>query len=151
MSFSNAWKWKWSRSVSVWLFVTAYQAPPSMGFSRQEYWSGLPLPSPLNTSSLSLILTPPPFAHTYTSQSEFSSLNTVNMNFLPPNLLTCSFPRCLMFVFYLLVLSKFFFRIQIKFFPFMRSLSNTPLLGAGTPPNVLYFHFNFWVPVSHIL
>ena len=33
----------------VWLFVTpwttAYQAPPSMGFSRQEYWSGLPLPS----------------------------------------------------------------------------------------------------------
>ena len=41
------WKWKWSR---VWLFVTpwtvAYQASPSMGFSRQEYWSGLPFPSP---------------------------------------------------------------------------------------------------------
>ena len=34
----------------VWLFVTpwtvAYQASPSMGFSRQEYWSGLPFPSP---------------------------------------------------------------------------------------------------------
>ena len=34
------------------LFVTpltvAYQAPPSIGFSRQEYWSGLPLPSPGN-------------------------------------------------------------------------------------------------------
>ena len=34
----------------VWLFVTswtvAYQAPWSMGFSRQEYWSGLPFPSP---------------------------------------------------------------------------------------------------------
>ena len=34
----------------VQLFATpwtvAYQAPPSMGFSRQEYWSGLPLPSP---------------------------------------------------------------------------------------------------------
>ena len=33
----------------VWLFATpwtaAYQAPPSMGFSRQEYWSGVPLPS----------------------------------------------------------------------------------------------------------
>ena len=33
----------------VWLFMTqwtaAYQAPPPMGFSRQEYWSGLPLPS----------------------------------------------------------------------------------------------------------
>ena len=34
----------------VWLlatsWTTAYQAPPSMGFSRQEYWSGVPLPSP---------------------------------------------------------------------------------------------------------
>ena len=34
----------------VWLFATtwtvAYQAPPSMGFSRQEYWSGLPFPPP---------------------------------------------------------------------------------------------------------
>ena len=34
----------------IWLFATpgmvAYQAPPSMGFSRQEYWSGLPFPSP---------------------------------------------------------------------------------------------------------
>ena len=27
--------------------TAAYQAPPSMGFSRQEYWSGVPLPSPL--------------------------------------------------------------------------------------------------------
>ena len=40
---------KWSRSVasdSVILWTVAYQAPPSMGFSRQEYWSGLPFPSP---------------------------------------------------------------------------------------------------------
>ena len=27
-------------------WTTAHQAPPSMGFSRQEYWSGVPLPSP---------------------------------------------------------------------------------------------------------
>ena len=27
--------------------TAAYQAPPSMGFSRQEYWSGVPLPSPM--------------------------------------------------------------------------------------------------------
>ena len=33
-------------------WTAAYQAPPSMGFSRQEYWSGLPLPSPV----LSVIL-----------------------------------------------------------------------------------------------
>ena len=46
--FSTAWKWKWSR---VWLFMTpwtaAHQAPPSLGFSRQEYWSGVLLSSPV--------------------------------------------------------------------------------------------------------
>ena len=53
ISFSNAWKWKVKeKSLSlVWLlatpWTTAYQAPPSMGFSRQEHWSGLPLPSPM--------------------------------------------------------------------------------------------------------
>ena len=52
ISFSNAWKWKVKvKSLShVWLFATprtaAHQDPPSMGFSRQEYWSGVPLPSP---------------------------------------------------------------------------------------------------------
>ena len=51
ISFSNAWKWKVKVKFlsRVWLFATpwtaAYQAPPSMGFSRQEYWSGVPLPS----------------------------------------------------------------------------------------------------------
>ena len=49
ISFSNVWKWKVKvKSLSrVWLFATpwtaAHQAPPSMGFSRQEYWSGVPL------------------------------------------------------------------------------------------------------------
>ena len=33
-----------SDSVTPW--TVAYEAPPSMGFSRQEYWSGLPFPSP---------------------------------------------------------------------------------------------------------
>ena len=57
ISFSNAWKWKVKvKSLSrVQPFATpwtaAYQAPPSMGVSRQEYWSGeywsgLPFPSP---------------------------------------------------------------------------------------------------------
>ena len=52
ISFSNVWKWKVKvKSLSrVWLLATprtaAYQAPPSMGFSRQEYWSEVPLPSP---------------------------------------------------------------------------------------------------------
>ena len=48
--FSNAWKWKLKgKSLShvrllVTPWTTAYQAPLSMGFSRQEYWSGVPLP-----------------------------------------------------------------------------------------------------------
>ena len=33
-------------------WTAAYQAPPSMGFSRQEYWSGMPLPSPGKTRDL---------------------------------------------------------------------------------------------------
>ena len=52
ISFSNAWKRKVKvKSLSrVQLLATpwiaAYQAPLSMGFSRQDYWSGVPLPSP---------------------------------------------------------------------------------------------------------
>ena len=30
-------------------WTVAYQAPPSLGFSRQEYWHGVPLPSPRDT------------------------------------------------------------------------------------------------------
>ena len=54
ISFSHAWKWKVKlKSLSrVRLlaipWTAAYQAPLSMGFSRQEYWSGVPLPSPSN-------------------------------------------------------------------------------------------------------
>ena len=61
ISFSSTWKWKVKvKSLSrVWLLVTpwaaAYQASPSVGFSRQEYWSWLPLPSPrLGNSSYNL-------------------------------------------------------------------------------------------------
>ena len=54
--FSNAWKWKVKVKLlsRVWLLATpwtvAHQAPPSMGFSRQEYWSGVPSPSPISVS-----------------------------------------------------------------------------------------------------
>ena len=50
ISFSSEWKWKVKSLSRVQLFTTpwtiAYQAALSMGFPRQEYWSGLPLPSP---------------------------------------------------------------------------------------------------------
>ena len=51
IAFSNAWNWKvkvkpLSRVRLLGTpWIAAYQAPPSMGFSRQKYWSGLPLPS----------------------------------------------------------------------------------------------------------
>ena len=54
ISFSNAWKGKVKVKLlsRVQLLVTpwtvAYQAPPSMGFSRQEYWRALPFPSPVS-------------------------------------------------------------------------------------------------------
>ena len=59
ISFSNAWKWKVKGKLlsrvrpSATPWTAAFQAPSSMGFSRQEYWSGVPLPSPMtNLDSL---------------------------------------------------------------------------------------------------
>ena len=62
ISFSNAWKWKVKvKSLSrVRLLATprtaAYLAPPSMGFSRQEYWSGVPLPSLMRSLVFPILL-----------------------------------------------------------------------------------------------
>ena len=59
ISFSNAWKWKVKvKSLSparllATQWTAAYEAPPNMGFSRQEYWSRLPLPSPHSLTSWS--------------------------------------------------------------------------------------------------
>ena len=56
ISFSNVWKWKVKvnlfsriRPLVTW-WTAAYQAPPSMGFSRREYWNGVPLSSDLQIS-----------------------------------------------------------------------------------------------------
>ena len=65
ISFSKAWKWKVKvKSLSrvrplATPWTAAYQAPPSMGFSRQEYWSGVPLPSPCPHCKVQLFLPPP--------------------------------------------------------------------------------------------
>ena len=83
ISFFNAWKWKVKvKSLShVRLFATpwtaAYQAPPSMGFSRQEYWSGVPLPSPaalltsLQYTGRALLTCPCSFSSTITFYMAF--------------------------------------------------------------------------------
>ena len=53
-SSSNNCQLLLSRFSRVWLCATAqtaaHQAPPSLGFSRQEHWSGVPFPSPVNES-----------------------------------------------------------------------------------------------------
>ena len=66
ISFSNVGKWKvkvkslsHSRLLAT-PWTAACQAPPSMGFSRQEYWSGVPLPSPIKTSASPLLTMPKP-------------------------------------------------------------------------------------------
>ena len=61
-------------------WTIAYQAPPSMGFSRQEYWSGLPFPSPGDLPDPGIEPWSPAFqADTLTSEprgkSNWSSLN----------------------------------------------------------------------------
>ena len=67
ISFFDAWKWKVKvKSLSpAWLLATpwtaAYQALPSMGFSRQGYWSGVPLPwcpFPIKSLVLSVCVSP---------------------------------------------------------------------------------------------
>ena len=81
ISFSNAWKWKVKVKLlnRVRLLVTpwtaAHQAPPSTGFSRQEYWSGVPLPS------LSFAMA--------TNNSSFSACASVDNKWLHFLLLAC--------------------------------------------------------------
>ena len=61
IAFSNAWKWKVKVKLlsrvrpSATPCTAAYQASPSMGFSRQEYWSGVPLPSPIALTRRTLV------------------------------------------------------------------------------------------------
>ena len=92
VSFSNAWKWKVKvKSLSrVQLLATpwtiAYQAPPSMGFSRHEYWSGVPLPSPLQFNIVSQILRcdPSSFIYAYI----YIYINKTHLTFMMENSIT---------------------------------------------------------------
>ena len=80
ISSSNAWKWKVKvKSLSrVRLLATpwtaAYQAPLSMGFSKQEYWSGVPLPSPDDVARNRFSLSSP-FFHLPASSNSIYSFN----------------------------------------------------------------------------
>ena len=83
ISSSNAGKWKVKgKSLSrVRLFETpwtaAYQAPPSMGFSRQECWSGVPLPSPSYYIRSPIYITLNQYAHIHINHSKSFPARTV--------------------------------------------------------------------------
>ena len=89
ISFSNAWKW----TVKVKLlsraqllatpWTAAYQAPPSMGFSKQEYWKGVPLPSPLLLCTLLQILYQLMNTKTTTSQRGWNRKRKAEMRTVP--------------------------------------------------------------------
>ena len=92
-------KWKWSRSVvsdslrPPW--TAAYQAHPSMGFSRQEYWSGVPVPSPrvsLRRAVILFIWSPPAWPN-HLSKASTPSIITEGIR-----VLTYEFGRTQMFI-----------------------------------------------------
>ena len=95
ISFSNAWKWKVKvRSLShVQLFATpwtvAHQAPPSTGFSRQDYCSGLPLPSPYSLDILLSHLEP---VCCYTSSSNCCFLTCIQVSQETDKVVCYSYP-----------------------------------------------------------
>ena len=87
-SFSHVW-------FLVILWTVAHQAPLSMGFSRQEYWSGLPcpppgdLPNPITepASPTLQVDSSPPLSHLGSTLDSIASLN-ISFTFLPPCLCT---------------------------------------------------------------
>ena len=108
ISFSNAWKWKVKvKSLSrVRLPVTprtaAHQTPPSMGPSRQEYWSGLPLPSPLNTLSPHKVLLVSLCSYVYPAWLNFLNLWVKIKNFFHPLFFQKYFPLVSLFYYFLI-------------------------------------------------
>ena len=90
ISFSSAWKWKVKvKSLSrVRLLATpwtvAYQAPPSMGFSRQEYWNGLPLPSPTGRPGVLQFMRSQRVRHDWVTELNWTELNQITFPFTNP-------------------------------------------------------------------
>ena len=91
ISFSSAWKWKVKVKLlsHVRLFAApwtvAHQASPSMGFSRHEYWSGVPLPSPEFRWGMSNTTEDDPMLG--------ASLPWINQNMIRPRDLIASFRK----------------------------------------------------------
>ena len=61
-------------------WTAAFQAPPSMGFSRQEYWSGVPLPSPEKMPEKTLSLH---FRQVLGKEIDFKTINASDTSLIP--------------------------------------------------------------------
>ena len=84
ISFSSAWKWKvkgekWLLATA---WTTAYQAPLSMGLSRQEYWSGVPLPSLQVCSCITQTLPPVTWPSSFRTYRRYKMCQKVGHNCL---------------------------------------------------------------------
>ena len=106
ISFSNAWTWKVKVKLlsCVRLFSTpwtaAHQTPPSMGFSRQEYWSGVPSPSPcISYKKLITQSTQPMKTSDYSQLSLSSVMKSISRVwlFLTPWTVACQAPSSMEF------------------------------------------------------
>ena len=110
--FSNAWKWKVKgKSLSrvrllATLWIASHQASPSMGFSRQEYWSGVPLPSPFSCSRKSKNIRNDEIKKSFGSHQRNNSdkkyqwvLKPVGENRMKDGIFTCS-QKCLLIIYF---------------------------------------------------
>ena len=99
-SFLKERKWKKVKSLScVRLFATpwttAHQAPPSMGFSRQEYWSGLPFPSPYPASWAAIKMMCFRYRHTHlTHKPHILLLKIIFILYINQRRLVCTVGTC---------------------------------------------------------
>ena len=135
----------------VWLLATpwtaAYQAPPSMGFSRREYWSGVPLPSPLShevgiffTSCNKLVISP--WSH---------SSSVIVLRHKPRQ----SASRVHLFnhqAIYLTLIESYLFILFLSFSPFpLLSLSSPFPSFPFSPPSLPFPHLfiSYLLPVTH--
>ena len=97
ISFSNTWKWKVKvKSLSgVQLFATpwtvVYQAPPSMGFSRQEYWSAVSTRAECFTKKIFLLILPKSMLTFFFWQPRYLGPKETIFIFLPSKLLMCTY------------------------------------------------------------
>ena len=132
ISSSNAWKWKVKvKSLSrVRLlaipWTAAYQAPPSMGLARQEYWTGVPLPSPTSVHSpwIFPISLRPDLRHFWFSP--FICWKTIELQWLSLR----NFPSVLSLAMYCVLLCLFFHHHlpSPEFYNFMTFLSRSTRL-----------------------